>query len=208
VIDDEPAVRLRIACPARVRALWRHALELASRVAGAQLAAWRAAEIIAAEGFAGRPPGASIADRALLVCTRLAHQARRSATRAASAPASVSPSASCASAGAAAPERSGNADFVPSDQGVTAVAPAAPLPIAADPFALDAQLVAAMRAICTSEPRIGRLLRVIVDQHLYRALGFPSVDTYLRERLGISVRRCDNTSAEGGRPALAAGVGG
>ena len=56
-IDGEPAMRLRIACPARVRALWRRALELASRVAGEPLAAWRAAEIIAAEAFSGRPRG-------------------------------------------------------------------------------------------------------------------------------------------------------
>ncbi|MEW6690627.1 MAG: hypothetical protein AB1452_16235, partial [Pseudomonadota bacterium] len=32
-IDGEPAVRWRFVCPARVRALWRRALELASRVA-------------------------------------------------------------------------------------------------------------------------------------------------------------------------------
>ena len=67
-IDGEPAMRLRIACPARVRALWRRALELASRVAGEPLAAWRAAEIIAAEAFSGRPAGVSIVDRAVLAC--------------------------------------------------------------------------------------------------------------------------------------------
>jgi hypothetical protein len=58
-----------------------------------------------------------------------------------------------------------------------------------DPFALDARLVAAMRAIRTSEPRIGRLLRIVVDQHLYRAHGFTSLAGYVRERLGISVRK-------------------
>ena len=52
-IDGEPAVRWRFVCPARVRALWRRALELASRVAGEPLADWRAAEIVAAEGSSG-----------------------------------------------------------------------------------------------------------------------------------------------------------
>ena len=36
-IDGEPAVRWRFTCPARVRALWRRALELASRAAGEPL---------------------------------------------------------------------------------------------------------------------------------------------------------------------------
>ena len=46
-----------------------------------------------------------------------------------------------------------------------------------------------MRAIRTSEPRIGRLLRIVVDHHLYRAHGFTSLADYVRERLGISVRK-------------------
>jgi hypothetical protein len=58
-----------------------------------------------------------------------------------------------------------------------------------EPFALDARLVAAMHAIRTSEPRIGRLLRIVVDQHVYRAHGFTSLADYVRERLGISVRK-------------------
>ena len=46
-----------------------------------------------------------------------------------------------------------------------------------------------MRTIRTAEPRIGRLLRVIVDLKLYRPLGCATVDTYVRERLGISARK-------------------
>jgi hypothetical protein len=46
-----------------------------------------------------------------------------------------------------------------------------------------------MRAIQTSEPRIGRLLRIVVDQHVYRAFGFTSLADYVRERLGISIRK-------------------
>ncbi len=76
-IDGEPAVRWRFTCPARVRALWRRALELASRAAGEPLSDWRAVEIVAAEGSSGRPSGASLGDRALLAALRLARRARR-----------------------------------------------------------------------------------------------------------------------------------
>jgi hypothetical protein len=58
-----------------------------------------------------------------------------------------------------------------------------------DPFTLDARLVFAMHMIRTAEPRIGRLLRVLVDLNLYRTLGFPKVEDYVRERLGMSARK-------------------
>ena len=82
LIDGEPAVTLRIGCPARVRLLWRRTLELAERVAGARLAAWQAAEIIAAEGIAARPAGVPIGDRVLLAGIRLARRLRRVAASA------------------------------------------------------------------------------------------------------------------------------
>jgi hypothetical protein len=46
-----------------------------------------------------------------------------------------------------------------------------------------------MQAIRTAEPRLGHLLRVLVDHQLYRVLGFSSVHHYVRERLGLSVRK-------------------
>jgi hypothetical protein len=218
-IDGEPAMRWRIACPARVRALWRRAVELASRAAGEPLAAWRAAEIIAAEAFSGRPAGAAIVDRAVLACMRLARRARRcdSATdahrpvtdAAASALAMNIASETDVAAGSLAMRVASDpgANSLPMsvsshcpEPGTGATAPAAaasesersdtePPHTASDPFALDARLVAAMRAIRTSEPRIGRLLRIVVDQRLYRAHGFTSLAGYVRERLGISVRK-------------------
>src|SRR2546426_1611071 len=51
-VEGEPRSRFRLRCPRRVRRLWRHAAELASRMSGARLPAWRAAEAIAAEGLA------------------------------------------------------------------------------------------------------------------------------------------------------------
>ncbi len=181
-IDGEPAVRLRIACPARVRALWRRARELASRVAGGSLPAWRAAEVIAAEAFSGRPPDASFVDRALLASMRLARRAREPA-----------PAADVDSSGTPAMQTASSAVALVD---VDPVAPATPpqsdrdeFRAPSDPFALDARLVAAVRAIRTSEPRIGRLLRIVVNQRVYRAHGFTSLADYVRERLGISARK-------------------
>ena len=215
-IDCEPALRLRLACPARVRGLWRHALELASRVAGEPLTAWRAAEVIAAEAFSGRPAGVSLVERAVLACLRLARRARRydsaAGTRrtatdpAARALATGGSSEHCPEPGIAAPAQGTVATaqaVAVTDHAAAAREPeradtaanepersdaALPRP-ASDPFALDARLVALMHAIRTSEPRIGRLLRIAVDQHVYRAHGFTSLADYVRERLGLSVRK-------------------
>ncbi|MBI3768498.1 MAG: hypothetical protein HY271_08380 [Deltaproteobacteria bacterium] len=192
-IDGEPAVRIRIACPARVRALWRRALELASRMAGEPLADWRAAEIIAAEGSSGRPPGASIGERALLACMRLARRARHAKAVADEAIAAVAATAAADHAAAAAAQSihaAGHWMAVTDNTAVgTQVHPDSLTATPADPFAVDARLVAAMKAIRTNEPRIGQLLRVMADHRFYRLLGFPSVDAYVRGRLGISTRK-------------------
>ena len=58
-VDGEPRARFHVACPRRVRRLWRHASELASRMSGARLAAWQAAEAIAAESLASAAADAS-----------------------------------------------------------------------------------------------------------------------------------------------------
>ena len=187
-IDGEPALRLRIACPARVRGLWRRALELASRVAGEPLAEWRAAEIIAAEALSGRPAGVSLVDRAVLACMRLARRARRcDSGSVAPEPRTVTTAQAVVATGhAVAACEPGHSDTAASEPERS---DAAPPRATSDPFALDARLAALMRAIRTSEPRIGRLLRIVVDQHLYRAHGFSSLADYVRERLGISVRK-------------------
>ncbi len=175
-IDGEPAVRWRFVCPARVRALWRRALELASRAAGEPLSDWRAAEIVAAEGSSGAPRGTSMGDRVLLEALRLARRARRreAGTRAHDQNAATL-------GGEVPPTRS--SDVPPTPRGHEPFAPPS------DPFALDARLVEAVRVLRTTEPRIGRLLRVVVDQRIYRSFGYPAFDDYVRERLGIGVRK-------------------
>ncbi len=75
------------------------------------------------------------------------------------------------------------------DRAADAALPAATPPAPSDPFALDARLAEAMRVLRTTEPRIGRLLRVVVDHRLYRSFGYPAFDDYVRERLGIAVRK-------------------
>jgi hypothetical protein len=197
-IDGEPAVRWRFTCPARVRALWRRALELASRAAGEPLSDWRAVEIVAAEGSSGRPLSTSIGDRALLAALRLAHRARRTRHRAEGqdvgalddrptvvSTGEFSGGASCAANptfGTGAPE---SPPFELSRYPSPADAPPASL----DPVALDTRLVEAVRGLRTTEPRIGQLLRVVVDHRLYKSFGHPAFDDYVRERLGISVRK-------------------
>lgn len=248
-IDGEPALRWRFACPARVRAVWRHTVELASRMAGGPLGPWEAAELIAAEGFSGRPSGASVGDRSLMEAMRLARRQRcaggmreppvtfaspegsalrladgirdlpvtmegvPSAAEVARAGAAISPTertpgeavpSSVPSAPVAAEPSRAPADAVPSSVVSAPVAaaapssvesaPAAPVPFVletapADAFALDARLYEAMRVIRTAEPRMGRLLRVVVDHKLYRMLGYARLGDYARERLGLSIRK-------------------
>jgi len=175
LVDGEPVAPLRIECPGRIRSLWRHACELASRVAGEPLSAWRAAEAIAAEGIAARPMGISIADRVMAALLRLAR--RR-------------PPGDRASVDTAAVDL--EATLAPSDDEAVAAdttRPLTSLPETSDPAVIDAHLVATMQILRTVEPRIGRLLRVLVDHHLYRVLGFRSLDAYVRERLGLSTRK-------------------
>ncbi len=195
-IDGEPRLRLRIACPARVRALWRHALELASRMTGGPLADWQAAEVIAAEGFSGRPPGVALADRAVLACLRLARQAKRlraigrASNDAAGAPPSIPPTTLARPVHHVEEQpNDGPGDGHAGDALLPLRSTAVDAPVTSDPFAVDACLVATMGTIRTTEPRIGQLLRLVVDHRLYRFLGFRSLDGYVRERLGISTRK-------------------
>ncbi len=185
-LDGEPALRLRFACPARLRALWRRTLELASRAAGEPLSDWRAAEIIAAEGFSGRPAGASLGERALLASIRRAARERRSTEKGSVTDRPAAVDAAVISEEPTAEEPT--ATEPPAADPAVTPPPLVP-PTHAHPFALDARLVAAARAVGTNEPQIGHLLRIVVGHRFYRLFGFASVDAYVRERLGISTRK-------------------
>jgi hypothetical protein len=82
------------------------------------------------------------------------------------------------------------ADVASDDSSTSPATPqAADPPQPSDDFALEARLSEAMRVLRTVEPRIGRLLRVVVDQRIYKFFGCPTVDDYVRERLGIGTRK-------------------
>ena len=159
-IEGEPRARFRLGCPRRVRRLWRDTAELASRMSGAYLPAWRAAEAIAAEGLAAadagaeaEPPGAS---------PRAAH------------PSGAVPALAWEAVAEALPEA------------VERLAVAADY---VDPFQLDARLRAAVRALQRIDFQTGRLLRLVADLRLHRTLGFRSLPDYVRERLAFSPRK-------------------
>ena len=164
--DDEPQVRFRLRCSRRVRRLWHDVVELARRMAGAELSQGQAAEAIAAEGLSARPatgetwpmlggaaePPPDSSERLAAFTPDLDWSAVREAI-----PADL--------------ERPGSA---PDDL---------------DAFALDARMRAVLRAMQQVDWQMGRLLRVFLDRRLYHRMLFPSAARYLRERLGLSARK-------------------
>ncbi len=58
-----------------------------------------------------------------------------------------------------------------------------------DPFALDERLCRLMAREQRLEARMGPLLLALADARLYRGHGFPNLEAYSRERLGISPRK-------------------
>jgi hypothetical protein len=184
-IDGEPAERLRLACPARVRVLWRRVLELARRVAGAPLTVWQCAEVIAAEAIAARPTDVRPGDRVLLACLRLARRTQSDETRGGALPSSPRRAEGGGTGVSVAddvppPTPDGGSTWPPAPRATNAVT---------DAVSLDRQLREAMRAVRSVEPGIGCRLRLLVDHRLHRALGYASVDHYIRERLGMSLRK-------------------
>jgi hypothetical protein len=59
----------------------------------------------------------------------------------------------------------------------------------ADAFDLDARLRRAMKLAQAFEAQLAPLLLEIASSRRYRALGFPNMDDYVRERLGMSPRK-------------------
>ena len=159
-IDGEPRTRFHLRCPRRVRRLWTHATELASRMSGARLPAWRAAEAIAAEGLA----------------SEAADAVPEPAPSAEPAPRAHPPLPAAAWEAVA--------EAVPDD--VERLLLDADC---VNPFQLDARLRAAVRALQRIDFQIGRLLRLVAELRLHRAFGFPSLPDYVRERLGCSPRK-------------------
>ena len=164
--DDEPRGRFRLRCPRRVARLWQQTVELARRMAGAELTQGQAAEVIAAEGLSARPPSAE-----------------------------VWPEPPPRPNGPPDPEETPAAFAADLDwKAVREAIPADVEALAIgceelDPFALDARLRQVVRARQRIAWQTGRLLRVFLDRRLYRLMGFSSGGRYLTERLGSSARK-------------------
>jgi hypothetical protein len=177
-LDGEPTVRIRIGCPRRVRALWRATVELARRMAGEPLALWQACEAIAAEGLTSPAARRDVGDDGRDTSPVITHLGR----------ARDDPSGEGDSA-----ERRAEAFSVVD---WTAIDAAIPEPVAAladgvdalDAFALDARLRATLAAMQRVHWQCGRLLRLVFDLRLHRALGFATAERYAQERLGIGIR--------------------
>jgi hypothetical protein len=201
LVDGEPRVRFRMACPSRVAVRWRHTVELARRVAGEPLPVCQAAEAIAAEGLsAAQVRTASLGDEA--------HGGA----------AGEMPSAVHHQTSGAAQQKQGTA--LPGTHNArtqrTVVSPTDPVALDAshaldwaavdealpadverlerdaeilDPFALDERLCAAIRALYRIDRQMGRLLRIFFDRRMPAAFGFSSHSCYVRERLGISTSK-------------------
>ena len=179
-LDGEPAVRVRISCPRRVRALWRATVELARRMAGEPLPLWEACEAIAAEGLTS--PAAR----------RDASDDGRGSSFAMTDSLPIGDDAD-AEADADGAERRAQA-FRCVDWASIATVVSEPVAAfaedldALDAFALDARMRAALAAMHRSHWQTGRLLRLVVDLRLYRWLGFRTAEQYVKERLGIGIR--------------------
>ncbi len=166
-IDGEPCIRVRIACPGRVRSLFRRSVELARRMCGAPVPIWQAVEAMAAEGLSGRAS-------TLNLHTPVAHDCRTRDT-------AIAPPAHAT--------EDGRADEDAHLEETTALAELTRDATDLDPFDLDERLRTALRMLRTLAPETGRLLWAMLDRRQCRALGYESRADYVRERLGMSMRK-------------------
>ncbi len=156
-LDAEAAAWVSVACPRHVRRLWTEASELASRMEGVRIPAWRAAEAIAAEGLATEREGELRVPRS-------------------AASSSAGPLADAARWETAPAPRADEIELL-----------AAPWVI--DPHRLDAHLRMALAALQSIDSETGHLLTILAERRLHHDLGIPRFADYVRERLGMSLRR-------------------
>jgi hypothetical protein len=154
-LDGEAARFVSVACPRHVRRLWVEACELASRMEGVRIPAWRAAEAIAAEGMASGCDVDEPRAREAVAEPALADGARWEAGR----------------------ESLG--------EDLERLAPM----WVVDPHQLDAHLRMALAFLQSIDWETGRLLAVLAARRLHHDVGIARFADYVRERLGMSLRR-------------------
>ncbi|MGH7858641.1 MAG: HNH endonuclease, partial [Candidatus Binatia bacterium] len=200
-IDGEPRVRFRLSCPDWVWLFFRRMVDLARKVSGEEVPVWKAVEAICAEGRSAAPCDPSSEE---VVLEALARSAR---WRCASAPAPAGltslPRDREDFYGRAEEDHGEGALEPPDDVAewlrvsrdeLRDVVPEAVTPLAngaeeATPVELDRRMRAVVRELQRIDWRTGRLLRLLFERRLERLVGFPSEEDYLRDRLGMAVRK-------------------
>ncbi len=182
-ISDECEAVIRIRCPAAVRAQWRRVCELASRVAGSELAPWQAAEVVAAEAMSAAQPSYAgrLRSHAVVYDDETADPPGRRRTKPAT-------------------EHCGILEQLRADLSLTMRLPeprtaevesvrALAASERLDVFALDAALRNCFQSLQSLDYQTGRLLGVFFDLRLYRELGYQTSAAYVGERLGVSASK-------------------
>lgn len=162
VVDGETRVRFHLRCPRHVRRQWVEASELASRMCGTRLPAWRAAEAIAAEGLSGLEGG---------VFAEPVDEHGAGIPAGSEPPDTGLPWEAVAAA-------------IPDDVAALAVDAES-----LNPFLLDDRLRQVVRMLKRVDWQTGRLLALVAGLRLYRAFGYTSLKIYVECRLGFSLRR-------------------
>ena len=157
-LDGEPSCHVWVACPRRVRRLWVEATELASRMEGVRIPAWRAAEAIAAEGLA-----TSRLESLEVPCARGAL------------PPAPLPEAACWVVA----ER----ESLPEEVERLAA------PWVVDAHQIDSNLRMALAMLQSIDWETGHLLATLAARRLHHDVGIARFSDYVRERLGMSLRR-------------------
>jgi hypothetical protein len=163
--DEGGTVRFRLGCSRRLLRLWQHVVDLGRRMAGSDLTLGQAAEAIAAEGLSARAPCGDTWPISDVVPPEAPDPTETHASFA---------DLDWRTVEAALPE-----DIAGLTRDLHSL----------DPFALDARMRDALRAMHRLDWQLGRLLRVFLDRRLYRLMLFPSAARYVTERLGFSVRK-------------------
>jgi hypothetical protein len=156
-LDGEETSWVSIGCPRHVRRAWIEAVELASRMEGVRIPAWRAAEAMAAEGLASEH-GTTI-------------------------------DAPCARSTCPPPSLPETARWTPGSETLPEDVERLAAPWVVDPHRLDAHLQMALATLQSIDWEMGRLLAVLSARRLHQQLGIARFADYVRERLGMSLRR-------------------
>jgi hypothetical protein len=185
-VDDGAAAEFRVRCPRPVRRLWHHVRVLARKVAGSDLADWQAAEAIAAEFFSlrGWPDGET---NGMARSTHERHPARRDTGGERTFLESERPR-SPLSPDALAEIRK------PRSVSIDRYFPESPAPehfarYLASAHERDARMRAILAALAQIDWEIGRRLRTCFERRLHLQLGYTNESAYVRDRLGMCIRK-------------------